>query len=260
MNLLCPVCGKPLYQNNHTAVCENHHSFDYAKQGYLNLLLKQSKDHGDNKEMVKARTAFLETGDYGFLRDNLAEKVRNMHAEVLADLGCGEGYYTSVLPADTKFGFDMSKEALKHAAKHDKSTQYAVASIFHLPLPENSCDVCVTCFAPFASMEVERILKPGGYFLFVSPGPKHLMQIKELLYADPYENEEKDLKTNMSLIQEETIRNTFHILHDDLMNLFTMTPYYHRTKSEDIQKLNAVKEMDVTAEFIIRVYKNDISA
>lgn len=259
MNLLCPVCGKPLHQDNHTAVCENHHSFDYAKQGYLNLLLKQSKDHGDNKEMVKARTAFLQTGDYGFLRDNLAEKVNSLHPEVLADLGCGEGYYTSVLPADTKFGFDMSREALKHAAKYDKSTQYAVASIFHLPLPDNSCDVCVTCFAPFASSEVERILKQDGYFLFVSPGPKHLMQIKELLYKNPYENEEKDLKTNMSLIQEETIRNTFHILHDDLMNLFTMTPYYHRTKSEDIHKLDAVKEMDVTAEFIIRVYKNGIS-
>ena len=72
--------------------------------------------------MVKARTEFLNTGAYQFLRDTLAKKVEEAHCEVLADLGCGEGYYTSALPAEEKYGFDLSKDALKHGQHSERTT------------------------------------------------------------------------------------------------------------------------------------------
>ena len=56
--LICPVCKKKLIKENKTFRCENNHSFDCAKQGYVNLSRKQTKNHGDNALMVKARTNF----------------------------------------------------------------------------------------------------------------------------------------------------------------------------------------------------------
>lgn len=255
MKLKCPICGEPLSKVNKSAVCENRHSFDYAKQGYLNLLIKQSVDHGDNKEMVQARTDFLNSGGYSFLKDELVSITKEYPCEVLADLGCGEGYYTSGLEANEKYGFDMSKDALKHASRNDHSTQYAVASIFHLPLEDESCDLMLTCFAPFAKDEIERVLKKHGRFIFVSPAPKHLWELKSLLYETPYENEVKALETSLLLEKEYVITNTFHCDHEQLTALFKMTPYFHRTKSDDIDKLNTVEDMDITASFVIRIYQ-----
>ena len=114
MRLICPVCGKPLEKINKEAICENNHHFDYAKSGYLNLLVSNKKVHGDDAAMVKARSLFLNSGAYGFLRDRIAQLAAG--SEVLCDLGCGEGYYTSAFDAPEKYGFDLSKDALRHAA------------------------------------------------------------------------------------------------------------------------------------------------
>ena len=35
--LLCPICGKPLSSDGKCFRCENRHSFDIAKEGYVNL-------------------------------------------------------------------------------------------------------------------------------------------------------------------------------------------------------------------------------
>lgn len=255
MKLICPICNKPLQKVERSAICENKHSFDYAKQGYLNLLIKQSVDHGDNKEMVQARTDFLNSGGYEFLKNELVKISEEYQPDTLCDLGCGEGYYTTDLQANEKYGFDMSKDALKHASRTDSSTQYAVASIFRLPLPDESCDMATTCFAPFAKDEIERVLKNDGRFVFVSPGPKHLFELKDLIYETPYENIIKPLETNMFKEKEYIISNVFHCDKDVLISLFKMTPYYHRTKSEDIEKLNEQNGMDITAEFVIRIYQ-----
>lgn len=92
MKLICPVCGKPLTRLGRSAVCENRHSFDYAREGYLFLLRSGAKAHGDNAAMVKARTAFLSGGHYRFLRDTIVRVLGEQTPAVFADLGCGEGY------------------------------------------------------------------------------------------------------------------------------------------------------------------------
>jgi 23S rRNA (guanine745-N1)-methyltransferase len=255
MKLICPVCGHPLQKENRSAVCDLHHTFDYAKQGYLNLLITQSKDHGDNLEMVKARTDFLDTGAYQFLREELSALLQKEKAEVLADLGCGEGYYTAALPSSEKYGFDLSKDALKHASKNDPSTNYTVASIFHLPLADSCCDAVVTCFAPAAADEIKRILKPGGCFLFVTPGPKHLFEMKSVLYDTPYENEMEDLTIDLTLEKDEMIEQQFLCHQENLMNLFFMTPYAYKTSTAGRDKLAKAGDLSLTAQFRIRTYR-----
>lgn len=255
MELLCPVCHEPLTKEDRRAVCVHGHSFDYARSGYLNLQINQRTDQGDNKLMVNARTAFLHSGAYAFLRDELTRLSQKYSPEVLADLGCGEGYYTSSLYAERKYGFDLSKDALIYASRHDRTTQYILASIFHLPLADHCADLALTCFAPPALAEVERILKDHGYYIFVSPGPDHLFEMKALLYEKPYKNVVSPLDTTLSLQEEYTIEQVFTADREQLQNLFLMTPYAYRTSLRAAQKLESIHAVDITAQFILRIFQ-----
>lgn len=255
MKLICPKCGSTLFQKEKRFVCSSNHSYDIAKSGYVNLLLKQSKDHGDNKEMVQARTAFLEKDYYGFLKEELKQISIKESPSVLADLGCGEGYYTKEFVAKEKYGFDMAKDALTHAAKQDSSTQYAIASIFHLPLENDCCDMVVTCFAPTATLEIPRILKDHGCFVCVTPGPKHLFELKEQLYETPYLNKTDEIEWSLKKEAEYSISNSFHATNEDLEHLFQMTPYAYKTGRRGIEILHKITSLDLTAEFVIRIYR-----
>ena len=100
MFYLCPLCYRPLAKKDRSFICEKHHQFDIAKEGYVNLLPvqhKSSKDPGDNGEMMQARRAFLQQGYYQPMRDKinrlLEQYLTSSHAFIL-DIGCGEGYYT----------------------------------------------------------------------------------------------------------------------------------------------------------------------
>ena len=102
--LLCPVCKECLAKDSSskTYKCSNNHSYDIAKEGYVNLLIsnqKRSKNLGDSKEMVLARIDFLNRGYYKVLSDKInqiiAEALGNKKNDKIniLDLGCGEGYY-----------------------------------------------------------------------------------------------------------------------------------------------------------------------
>lgn len=253
MKLICPVCGKELTRMENRAVCENRHSFDYARSGYLNLYLKNSSVSGDDPGMVKARTSFLSTGAYSFLKEELTRLSEG--SGMLADLGCGEGYYTSALRAKEKAGFDLSKTALSHAARNDRGTAYVLASIFHLPLPDECADTAVTCFAPPAFAEVKRILRPGGRFIFVVPAPDHLIELKQVLYETPYLNPLKEYHVEMDPVAVKEISSVFTADHDALMDLFHMTPYAWRTGESGIRKLSALPELSVRASFRIHIWQ-----
>ncbi len=254
MKLLCPVCGQELHRVDRRVCCAQNHSFDYARQGYLNLALRARAGSGDEKRMVTARTDFLHTGAYGFLRDILCAWISEEKPEVLADLGCGEGYYTSAFPVREKYGFDLSKDALRYAAAHDKTTAYIVASTSRLPLPDACADMAVICFAPVFEKEICRILKDGGSFLTVTPGPDHLLEMKAVLYEHPYRNPEKS-GVSFAPEKEEIIRQTFRAGSQELAALLTMTPYFYRTSPEAAARLNTCGELQVTAEFILRLYR-----
>ena len=65
MELICPVCGNELTKKDKSYVCTQNHSFDMARQGYVNLLTvsqKHSLTPGDTREQVLSRRAFLDGG------------------------------------------------------------------------------------------------------------------------------------------------------------------------------------------------------
>ena len=71
MNLLCPICSEQLNLTDRQYRCPRNHSFDIARQGYVNLLAVQQKhslNPGDTREQVLSRREFLEAGFYAPLR------------------------------------------------------------------------------------------------------------------------------------------------------------------------------------------------
>jgi 23S rRNA (guanine745-N1)-methyltransferase len=92
--LRCPDCAGVLEAADRTLVCPAGHSFDLAREGYVNLA--RSRRIGDSKEMLRARRRFLEAGPYQPLSD-LLNRLVGEHCPAapftVLDAGCGEGYY-----------------------------------------------------------------------------------------------------------------------------------------------------------------------
>jgi len=255
--LLCPVCQKQLYRKDKQFVCKKDHTFDVAKEGYTNLLQKSSKTTGDSKEMVVARSNFLQRGYYQPLCNAIIDVLSTLHPTILVDAGCGEGYYTNTLQnriLGNYYAFDMSKYALRYASKKNRDVNYFLASIFHLPIAKQSVDVILNIFAPIATKEFIRVLKDDGYIIKVDPGENHLLELKGLLYDKVYLNEVKTIQ-NLQLILSKRIAYKMQLDDNDIKNLLFMTPYLHRTPKAKIEELKITGLFEVSASFILNVYK-----
>lgn len=188
---ICPLCQQPLSAINNGLQCAARHQFDRAREGYVNLLpvqQKKSKNPGDNPAMIEARRRFLHAGHYQPLAAAIANLLPLASGQTLLDIGCGEGYYSQYVEQQVKglqlIGIDISKAAIKAAAKLSPMQQWAVASAYQLPLPNACIDVMLRVYAPSLDSELQRVLKPMGYLLTVTPAPDHLLQFKQRVYQE----------------------------------------------------------------------------
>lgn len=254
--IICPKCKEKLVKVNNSYKCINNHSFDISKEGYVNLLLSKT-NAGDNNILIKSRHNFLCNGYYEPLAFKLKELINDFAPNTLLDAGCGTGYYASILKNSIPniIGCDISKDAIKLASKKNKDIQYIVASNQSIPVKDCSVDIILNIFAPYFEEEFNRILN-NGYLIIVHTGPKHLWELKQLIYNKPYLNKKEiyDLK-HFSLIKEEEICYQVNIPQNDLHLLFSMTPYYYKTKKEDISKINSVESLNTTINFTISIFK-----
>lgn len=261
----CPVCRGPLRDSESSLRCENGHSFDRARFGYVNLLRSQqssSKRHGDDKRMLVARRDFLDRGYYAPLRDALCEAVENVNrGGVLLDAGCGEGYYTAELkrrcPSLAVCGIDISKDALRMANARSKQLETAVASVFSLPLSDASVDVTVSVFAPTADAELARVIKPGGHLIRVIPTERHLYGLKSAIYPEVRLNKPERIPIDgFTLLSRRELHDTVTLrAPDDIRHLFEMTPYYYKTGQDDQQRLLALASLTTELGFAILTYQ-----
>lgn len=242
----CPLCGLALGPVPGSLKCEKGHTFDLAREGYCNLLLVQQKaslDPGDNKEMVEARRRFLAAGHFAPIAGKLAEQVRalKLDAPRILDAGCGDGYYTAELkkslPGSELAGIDISKWAVKAAAKCHKEIAWAVASSKQLPFAPNSLDL-VLCLFGFPFWESFRtVLKAKGHVLLVDPAPAHLLELRERIYKEVKATDlsgiEGALAAGFRLESEEQLDFTVTLEGSSaIADLLAMTPHGYRIKAE----------------------------
>ena len=270
----CPNCSLPLLLKGTGYSCDNGHSFDRAKQGYCNFLLanqKNSKSPGDDQKMIDARRAFLQGGYYDFLVDALVDKIFHYqdvaHTDRfhLLDLGCGEGYYLNKIysalenasPVHVKgHGIDISKAANKRAAALYKNMEFVVASTYSVPVVNTSVDVALSIFSPFSDEEVQRILNDNGIFIRVSPGPRHLYQIKEKIYEQVRLHEPPAIQDGFELIEQFNVDSELVLTSaEDVKNLLGMTPLNWHGHSEEKEKLTVQGRFTTEVSFNIQIMK-----
>ncbi len=269
---ICPVCGEKLNEEEKMYRCQSGHCFDKSKFDYVNLLMSQkssAKRHGDDRLMVRARRDFLSENYYGFLRDSLCEICGKYfeNSSFILDAGCGECWYSSgileyLMSRNINaniIGIDISKDALEFASKRKSGIKTAVASLFAIPLADESCNGILNIFSPEAFSEFSRVLKKGGILIRVIPLENHLLNLKAAIYDKPYLNEIPNSHIDgFELIEERELRETITLKsHEDLMSLFMMTPYYYKTGKSDQQKLESLESFETQAEFGIRIYKKN---
>lgn len=267
----CPVCGQDLRRKGQALCCPSGHSFDIASGGYVNLWTTNRLHAGDSKGMVTARRRFLESGAYGFLLDRLCLEAKDFLLDCgkkeslqLLDAGCGEGYYTSGLAVYLHeqgvpvrvAGVDISKAAIRACVRHGVDASFAVASLFRLPMKRAETDLVLSVFAPVCGAECARVLRPGGRLYVVSPGPKHLFGLKEILYDDPYENPPNDYYLpGFRTVAHFSEKREILVRGSHMNDLFAMTPYYWKTPADAVKRLEQVSALTTPLDFHVDVYE-----
>ena len=282
--LACPVCSGRMTVKEKSLVCEAGHSYDIASSGYVNLLPPGRKNNavtGDRKDLVRARSRFLETGLYDAVSDAAAGLV--LHAlsgkdPVFADFGCGEGYHTcrmaeavrDGLGAVTAVGIDASKYAAEAGAKRAARAGFpsfagdgggvcfVAGNFFTPPVADGSLSCVVSMFAPVAYDACLRALRPDGALAVLFPGPDHLIELREAIYPE-VKKEERSLDPPQGLCEAEKIEKKYTARlggAEQLADLLGMTPFGCRAPEEARQRaldsgLDAVT-VDVTAVLLIR--------
>ncbi len=276
--LVCPYCGGELARHGGALSCAKSHSFDLARNGYVNL--DTGRHPGDTKEMLLARRAFLDDGHYlplslainqriaAHLLRHAAGTPKVERCATILDAGCGEGYYTRGLSAHLAtcpelaseavelFGLDISRDGIRMAANRRTGglIPFFIAADLKtgLPFRTGSLQVLFDVFAPRNPADFARVLVPGGLLLVVIPGPDHLKEVRERL---PLLNIEKDkhervlsqFSSTFSLQERYDLRYELSLAPAAIDLLMTMTP----TRRQVHPTSPLSESLRVTASFIL---------
>ena len=273
------------------------------------LQRKNEHARGDSDASVRARRAFFEAGHYApqlravalcvraalgdsdeghtaaETRDTLGAKLDdsflvgfeagdNAARRHVLDAACGEGAYARAVGESRVdnvqlWGVDLSALAVRYAAKRQPASNFAVASLARLPLPDATLDVVLSVFAPLALEEFSRVLKTGGALVVASPGPRHHEGLKNALYAAPKEatldaGDASKMSTPLrndqfaaagfvrETARRETTRETYAPI--DAANLLAMTPFVWKAPREQQLKV-ATQPLTTDIDFLITTYR-----
>lgn len=276
-NLACPIDGNRLRQQEKQLVCDSGHSFDIAKQGYINLLPvqhKRSKQPGDSKKMVLARTNFLNSEIYQSIATKLYEIVLPQltdHTDCsFLDAGCGEGYYLNYLYDALKhheqdgnlsfIGLDISKDAIIQATKRNKGISWIVGTNRQPPVSDESVDIILCLFGFLSLAAFHKCLKSGAKLITLDPGPLHLQELREIIYSELRKEKSEDASlsenTGFSLLETRNICVKKTISGNvQIKNLLLMTPHFFRASKEGKEVASQLNELEITIDVVFKIWK-----
>jgi 23S rRNA (guanine745-N1)-methyltransferase len=192
-HLRCPVCGDRLEAAAAALRCSAGHSFDLARQGYVDLTAGRVTHAGDTAEMLSARQALLEAGHFRVLSEALEAAVGDRPPGLIVDVGAGTGHHLAALlearPRDVGLAIDVSKPALRRAARaHPRLGAVRADAWRGLPVADGVAGTVLNVFAPRSGADFRRILRPDGTLVVVTPAPEHLRELvaaADLVRVDP---------------------------------------------------------------------------
>ncbi|HEX6468515.1 MAG TPA: methyltransferase domain-containing protein [Streptosporangiaceae bacterium] len=269
--LICPLCGADLSVDAGSVRCAGNHSFDIARQGYVNLLPGGARRPGtaDTAAMVEARAAFLAEGHFGSLAAALADRVAALTggSGCIVDAGAGPGYYLATAlercPHAVGVAVDISKFAARRAAKAHPRIAAVVADLWaRLPVRSGTASAIINVFAPRHVTEFHRVLHAAGALVVVTPTARHLREVVgplRLLSVDDDKARHVDaaLGRRFSLADRAEHELRLELSHPAVETLVRMGPSaWHHSQEEVRRRLAALPDpLGVTASFTISAYR-----
>jgi 23S rRNA (guanine745-N1)-methyltransferase len=264
VNLLrCPVCADGLQLGDGSLRCRAGHSFDIARQGYVNLV----PGRADTPEMVEARDAFLGAGHYRHLSDALAEEAARVDASgAVVDVGAGTGHHLArvldALPERLGLALDASPAALRRAARaHPRAAAIGADAWKPLPLGDGVAAIVLSVFAPRNPPEMARILAPGGALVAVTPTTRHLYELVGPLglLSVPEDKEDRldeQLASQFTLRERRSVEHSMFLAREEATQIVRMGPSaWHIDESELATRLAALPDpLTVTASVTLSRY------
>ncbi|MCG4865307.1 putative RNA methyltransferase [Streptococcus mitis] len=259
----CPVCQENLTLVESSLKCNNRHSFDLAKFGYVNLApqIKQSANY--DKENFQNRQQILEASFYQAILEVVSDLLSNSkNAKTILDIGCGEGFYSRKLqerhPDKTFYAFDISKDSVQIAAKSEPNwaVNWFVGDLARLPIKDASMDILLDIFSPANYGEFRRVLSKDGILIKVIPTKNHLKEIRQKvqdqLTNKDYSNQDikNHFQNNFTILSSKNASLTKPITTEQLQALLSMTPLLFHIDQTKID-WSQLTEITIEAEILV---------
>lgn len=260
-HLICPICKTKFNNHIQFITCLNNHTFDIAKEGYINLALKKSKSiYG--RELFDARKKVIQQSFFDSLEEIIVKMVHDRYLQneqlVILDAGCGEGSLFSRILLSLKreglnyiaVGIDNAKEGIKLATKEDYSILWVVGDISNIPMADSSVDIILNTLSPANYSEFKRLLKDHGIVIKTIPNGDYLKEFRQNINKTDYSNQRisKLFSNNLENIEKNNIRYVKYLNQEQRKLVWEMTPL---TQNNDMTEsaLNTIKK--VTVDFVI---------
>ena len=259
----CPICQENLTLVESSLKCDNRHSFDLAKFGYVNLApqIKQSANY--DKENFQNRQQILEAGFYQAILEGISDLLATKpSAKTVLDIGCGEGFYSRKLqevhPEKTFYAFDISKDSVQIAAKSEPNwaVNWFVGDLARLPIKDASMDILLDIFSPANYGEFRRVLSKDGILIKVIPTENHLKEIRQMvqdqLTKKDYSNQDikEHFQEHFSIQSSQIVSLTKPITTEQRQALLSMTPLLFHVDQSKID-WSQLTEITIEAEILV---------
>ncbi len=244
--LQCPICKGDLYVVNNQCVCNNKHSFDVAKKGYVNFALAKG-DLFYNASLFQSRKKMMHYGLFDELIHQTFLRVEkySFFCNSLIDVGCGEGYYLSHLVEKLNakltyvFGVDLSKDAISLATSESQSITWFVADLTNIPCKDETMDVLLNVFTPANYVEFFRVLKKEALLIKIVPCKNHFIELRQALHLEEYDLDnttliESVLSEKFDIVSKDFSTSTVPISREFLSDLIKMSPLSRQTNYGDV--------------------------
>ena len=259
----CPICQENLTLVESSLKCNNRHSFDLAKFGYVNLApqIKQSANY--DKENFQNRQQILEAGFYRAILEAVSDLLASSKTTTtILDIGCGEGFYSRKLQEShsekTFYAFDISKDSVQIAAKSEPNwaVNWFVGDLARLPIKDASMDILLDIFSPANYGEFRRVLSKDGILIKVIPTENHLKEIRQRvqdqLTNKDYSNQDikEHFQEHFTILSSQTASLTKTITAEQLQALLSMTPLLFHIDQTKID-WSQLTEITIEAEILV---------
>lgn len=274
--LACPLDGLALQLHDKSLKCPQGHSYDLARQGYVNLLAvqqKKSREPGDSKEMIDARKRFLNAGFYTPIATRLAQlSLDYLPADTPAsclDAGCGEGYYLDffyhhleqIKRCDVHLtGLDISKVAIQGAVRRQQAITWVVGNSQHAPVIASSMDMIWSVFGFHHLQGFKNMLAAYGKLIMVEAGAQHLIELRKIIYPHIKPAPAKSLQeyeaSGWSVLESANLTyQTAPLSNQQLADLLLMTPHLFRASQAGKEALAKLDNLVLTVDVTFQVFE-----